>query len=69
MCEPWHQKVLDLSFQFFSYGNGKIEYRGLTTFLTDPKGHYIGTFIQELPPKLQPELKEFLDQNLPELER
>ncbi|MEI6141924.1 MAG: hypothetical protein WCP85_21815, partial [Mariniphaga sp.] len=69
MCEPWHQKVLDLSFQFFSFGNGKIEYRGLTTFSTDPKGHYTGTYIQELPPKLQPELKEFLDQNLPELER
>ena len=69
MCEPWHHKVLDLSFQFFSYGNGKIEYRGLTTFSADPKGHYIGTFIQELPPKLQPELKEFLDKNLPELER
>jgi hypothetical protein len=69
MCEPWHQKVLDLSFQFFSFGNGEIEDRGLTTFSTDPKGHYIGTFIQELPPKLQTELKEFLDQNLPELER
>jgi hypothetical protein len=68
MCEPWHQKVLDFSFQFFSYGNGKIEYRGLTTFSTDPKGHYMGTFIQELPPKLQPELKEFLDHKLPELE-
>jgi hypothetical protein len=69
MCEPWHQKVLDLSFQFFSYGNGRVEYRGLTTFSTDPKGHYTGTYIQELPPKLQPELKEFLDQNLPELEQ
>ena len=68
-CEPWHQKVLDLSFQFFSFGNGKIGFRGLTTFSTDHKGHYIGTFIQELPPELPPDLKEFLDQNLPKLER
>ncbi len=69
VCGPWHQKILDFSLQFFSFGNGKIEFRGLTTFSTDLNGHYMGTFIQELPPKLQLELKEFLDHKLPELKR
>ena len=31
---PWHNKVFDLSFQFFSFGNGRIEYKGLTSFST-----------------------------------
>jgi len=64
IVEPWHNKVLDLSFQFFSFGNGKIEYRGLTTFSTDHSGRYIGNYLQELPPDLTPELKEFLSENL-----
>ena len=64
IVEPWHNKVLDLSFQFFSFGNGKIDYRGLTTFSTDLSGHYIGNYLQELPPDLAPELKEFLSENL-----
>jgi len=64
IVEPWHNKVLDLSFQFFSLGNGEIEYRGLTTFSTDHSGRYIGNYLQELPPDLTPELKEFLSENL-----
>lgn len=64
IVEPWHNKVLDLSFQFFSFGNGKIEYRGLTPFSTDHSGRYIGNYLQELPPELTPELKEFLSENL-----
>jgi len=64
ILEPWHNKVLDLSFQFFSFGNGKIDYRGLTTFSTDHSGRYIGNYLQELPPDLTRELKEFLSENL-----
>ena len=67
IVEPWHNKILDLSFQFFSFGNGKIEYRGLTTFSTDHSGRYIGNYLQELPPDLTPELKEFLSENLDEV--
>jgi hypothetical protein len=67
IVEPWHNKVLDLSFQFFSFGNGKIEYRGLTTFSTDHSGRYTGNYLQELPPDLTPELKEFLSENLDEV--
>ena len=64
IVEPWHNKVLDLSFQFLSFGNGKIEYRGLTAFSTDHSGRYLGNYLQELPPDLTPELKEFLSENL-----
>jgi len=67
IVEPWHKKVLDLSFQFFSFGNGEIEYRGLTTFSTDHSGRYIGNYLVELPSDLIPELKEFLSENLDNL--
>ncbi len=63
---PWHENVLDLSFQFFSHGNGKIEYRGLTSFSTDHLGRYAGTYLQELPPDLGQELKEFTQQYIPD---
>ena len=64
VVEPWHNKVLDLSFQFFSQGNGTIEFRGLTSFSTDLAGRYIGNFIQELPLDLAPDVNEFLLQNI-----
>ena len=69
VVEPWHNKVLDLSFQFFSFGNGIIEFRGLTSFSTDHLGRYIGNFIQELPSDLTPELKDFLQENLPNVKQ
>ena len=67
IVEPWHNKVLDLSFQFISFGNGRIEYRGLTTFSTDNSGRYIGNYLQELSPDPTPEFKEFLSENLGEV--
>ena len=66
---PWHEKVMDLSFQFFSFGDGKIEYRGLTSFSTDHMGRYIGNNIQELPAQPAPELHVFLKENLPKAEQ
>ena len=66
---PWYNKVMDLSFQFFSFGNGKIEFRGLTSFSTDHSGHYAGNYIQELPPDVDPLLKDFLQKNLPEVKQ
>lgn len=64
VVEPWHNKVLDLSFQFFSLGNGIIEYRGLTSFSTDHSGRYAGNYLQKLPPDLAPDVNEFLLQNI-----
>ena len=69
VAEPWHDKVLDLSFQFFSFGNGRIEYRGLTSFSTDNSGHYTGNFIQEFPPYLSADIKEFVKQNITEIKQ
>jgi len=69
VVEPWHNKVLDLSLQFFSSGNGTIEHRGMTSFSTDHAGRYAGNFIQELPPDLTPELKGFLQQNFPQIKK
>jgi hypothetical protein len=66
---PWHNKALDLSFQFFSYGNGMIEYKGLTTFTTDQAGRYTGNYIQELSADLGPELNRFLMENLLEVKK
>ncbi len=64
---PWHKKVLDLSFQFFSYGNGQIEYKGLTTFSTDHAGRYTGNYIQIVPTDVPDELKSFLEENIYEV--
>ena len=69
VAEPWHNKVLDLSFQFFSYGNGRIESRGLTSFSTDHSGRYTGNDLQEIPPDLTPDVKDFLYENQKEVER
>ncbi len=69
IVEPWHNKVLDLSFQFFSLGNGNIEYRGLTSFLTDHSGRYTGNYLQEIPPDLAPDVKDFLHENQKDVEQ
>jgi hypothetical protein len=57
---PWHKKLIDLSFQFFSYGNGQIEYKGLTSFSTDHLGRYLGNYIEEIPRNLDRDLLDFL---------
>lgn len=66
LVEPWVDKLLDLSFQFFSDGAGGIEYKGFTTFTTDQAGRYTGNNIQELPRVLEPSLKDFLMENIAE---
>ena len=67
VAQPWHDKQMDLSFQFFSHTDGKIEFMGLTTFKTDSAGGYEGNFIQELPPDLQPDLKYFIRDNFDDI--
>jgi hypothetical protein len=64
VVEPWHNKVLDLSFQFFSFANSRIEFKGLSTFSTDQSGRYIGNYLQELPEDLASDLKDFLNQTI-----
>lgn len=69
VVEPWQNKIMDLSFQFYSHGNGSIEARGITSFMTDHTGHYLGNYLTELPPFLPQEVKEFLDQQLKEIKQ
>ena len=69
VVEPWHDNLLDLSFQFFSDGKGGIANKGFTTFTTDRAGRYRGNHIQELPPDLEPLLKEFLLANSSEIQK
>ncbi len=44
--EAWLDKVMDVSFQFYSR-QGKIEYKGRTIFETDRKGRYVRNFLEE----------------------
>jgi hypothetical protein len=44
--EPWLDKVVDFSFQFYSR-NGDISYIGRTFFETDGKGRYQRTFLTD----------------------
>ncbi len=46
--EPWVDKVMDLSYQFYS-SEGKISYKGRTIFETDQKGRYIRNFLTDAP--------------------
>ena len=56
--EPWLNKVLDLSYQFYSK-NGIILYRGRTFFETDPKGRYLRNFLAD-DPDTSGEVDDFL---------
>ncbi len=57
IAEPWYNKLLDISFQFFSNGKGSIDFKGVTTFFTVKSGKYAGSFIEEIPLNLPQRLK------------
>jgi hypothetical protein len=57
--EPWKEKVMDISYQFYSRG-GKITYMGRTFFETDQKGRYVGNFISDTP-DLKEDISVFLE--------
>jgi hypothetical protein len=44
--EPWHEKILDLSYQFYSLA-GRITYKGRTFFETDAKGRYLRNLLTD----------------------
>lgn len=58
---PWHEKILDLSFQFFSNGDGQVFYQGMSCFSTDDFGRYLGNNIEELPEYIDPVVHEFVE--------
>ncbi len=57
---PWHEKIIDLSFQFFSFGNGQIVDQGLTCFMTDGMGRYTGNYIEEISDHLDQKVACFI---------
>ncbi|MEI7828457.1 MAG: hypothetical protein WCI31_01740 [Prolixibacteraceae bacterium] len=44
--EPWHDKILDISYQFHSLA-GRITYKGRTFFETDNKGRYLRNLLTD----------------------
>lgn len=58
--EPWFDKVLDLSYQFYSLA-GKLTYRGRTIFETDAKGRYLRNWLTDSSAEIDRPLGQFLD--------
>jgi hypothetical protein len=58
--ETWLDKVMDLSFQFYS-SQGKIDYKGRTIFETDPKGRYTGNLLEDTA-DVPPDVAAFLEE-------
>jgi hypothetical protein len=65
MVEPFLNKVADVSLQFYSEGEGTVDFRGQSSFLTDTSGRYQGNYIEELPPGLSEDETRFLKEHLP----
>jgi len=59
--EPWQDKVMDFSYQFFSL-SGKINYKGRTMFETDQKGRYIRNSLTDSP-ETDVEVSQFLEEH------
>ena len=59
--EPWLEKVMDLSYQFFSAA-GKINYKGRTFFETDAKGRYVKNVLTDNV-DIQDDIRLFLQMN------
>lgn len=64
MVEPKYNKLLDISFQFYSGGNGKVDINGVCSFMTDASGRYSGSYLEEFPADLEPSLRDFIDEHL-----
>jgi len=64
VVSPWHNKKFDFSLQFFSNGDGSIEFRGLSSFITDKSGRYVGSYIEEIPGNLNQGVKDFLEEHV-----
>ena len=44
MVEPYYKKVKDFAYEFYAYGDGRVEYVGLSLFETN-KGSYTGNIV------------------------
>lgn len=60
IVEPFLDKQLDIAFQF-ELKNGKVSYLGISNFMTDRKGQYIGNRLNGLPDNMDSEVKTFAE--------
>jgi len=60
VSEAWYDRVLDVSYQFLMRSDGTFKSIGLTRFLTDERGQYLGSIVAPLGSGLDSELKRFL---------
>lgn len=60
IVEPYLNKVLDFSFQF-ELKKGKVEFLGISNFMTDPKGQYQGNYLNGLPLTIEKTVLKFAD--------
>jgi hypothetical protein len=63
--EPWHNKVIDLSYQF-EINAGEVKYRGRTFLETDPKGRYVRNYLTE-DVEIQEDVKVFIEEHQAEV--
>ena len=59
--EPWKNKILDISYQFYSQA-GQIKYIGRTFFETDHRGRYLRNFLADSP-EASDEISGFLEEH------
>lgn len=45
LAEPWVERVLDFSTQWYLHRDGRKEYLGFTICENDARGHYLGTLV------------------------
>ncbi len=43
--EPYFDRVVDFAMEFYAEEDGTIRFSGLSRFLTDPAGHYLGNIV------------------------
>jgi hypothetical protein len=67
--EPFYNKVQDFSFQFYSKGNGQVEFLGICFFNTGKSGRFAGIYLEEIPFHLDPSLVSFLSDHLKYLQK
>ncbi len=60
IAEPYLDKVLDMALQF-SLSGGNVQYEGISRFLTDSKGQYMGNFLNGWPGNVEPRAAEFAE--------
>lgn len=63
LVEPWHNKLADISFQFFSNEKNEIEFLGITSFTTDKAGRFTSQNLHELSFDLSNEVKVFFNRH------